>query len=323
MDTRDRNNERNLRFLNEMSDYKVASEDPDVRGWDVVDVNNQRVGKVDNLLVDKSAEKVRYLDVELDKDVINEGHETYAHGKATGVHEFEDRDGNVHMIVPIGLARVDENNNNVISDEINRSTIESGFLHRKGQHITPEHERGVLTNLSESERSRTSRPTGETRTGTTSEYENRTGPSDEYRTQREAENPGSMRETKKHGIPRSEEERTSGIRSERTSKESERTTGNERYESDIRNREMRRPESSRDTKLSQEARRSERVNNPENVTEDKYTRGSDKPYREEAWSFETNQNPRHGRFDEATRGPVQSNFYTHRYFDENRFYGRG
>lgn len=306
MDRRDRDNrdnERNLQFLSDMSDYKVASDDPDVRGWDVIDVNNQRVGKVDNLLVDTSAEKVRYLDVELDNDVTNEGHEPYAHGKSTGVHEFETRDGEVHMIVPVGLARVDDNNNNVISDEINRSTIENGYLHRKGQHITPEHERNVLTSLSETERKKT--PRGST----------------EYREPGETKAPETY-ETKKHGIPRTEEERTSGVRSERTSRETGKVTGNERYESDVKNREMRRPESSGDANLSQEARRSERVNEPEGVHE-KHEPGSNKPYREEAWSFETNKNPRHGRFDEATRGPVQSNFYTHRYFDEDRFYGRG
>jgi hypothetical protein len=45
--------------------------------WDVKDANNRIIGKVDHLLVNKTAERVVYLDVEVDTTVIEEGHETY------------------------------------------------------------------------------------------------------------------------------------------------------------------------------------------------------------------------------------------------------
>jgi hypothetical protein len=41
------------------------------------DANNRIIGKVDHLLVNKTAERVVYLDVEVDTTVIEEGHETY------------------------------------------------------------------------------------------------------------------------------------------------------------------------------------------------------------------------------------------------------
>lgn len=54
--------------LGELSDYKVADGDPDPRGWDVVTRDGQRVGRVDDLIVDRQAERAQYLDVELEQD---------------------------------------------------------------------------------------------------------------------------------------------------------------------------------------------------------------------------------------------------------------
>jgi hypothetical protein len=62
--------------LDELSGYKVAENYNDVLGWDVKDANNRIIGKVDHLF-NKTAERVVYLDVEVDTTVIEEGHETY------------------------------------------------------------------------------------------------------------------------------------------------------------------------------------------------------------------------------------------------------
>ncbi len=136
-----------LKFLTDLDDYKVASDDPDVRGWTVVDASNHEVGKVDNLLVDMTREKVRYLDVDLNKDLLGKDHEPLASNDPSGVHEYE-KDGDVHMIVPIGLARLDVDNKKVISDEINSNIIRQGHFHRKGQHISPDYERRVVSAIS-------------------------------------------------------------------------------------------------------------------------------------------------------------------------------
>jgi hypothetical protein len=52
----------------------------------VKDANNRIIGKVDHLLVNKTAERVVYLDVEVDKTVIEE--DTYDKHVSDGVHEF-------------------------------------------------------------------------------------------------------------------------------------------------------------------------------------------------------------------------------------------
>lgn len=55
-----------LARLGELSGYKVAEGDPDPRGWQVVTTHGSRVGRVDDLVVDREAERARYLDVQLD-----------------------------------------------------------------------------------------------------------------------------------------------------------------------------------------------------------------------------------------------------------------
>lgn len=60
--------EHNLRRLGELSDFQVASDDPDVRGWGVTAAEGRGVGEVEELIVDPSAQKVRYLEVGLDRE---------------------------------------------------------------------------------------------------------------------------------------------------------------------------------------------------------------------------------------------------------------
>lgn len=52
--------------LRNLPGYKVADEDPDVRGWEVGGGDGARIGTVNDLLVDTVSGKVCYLDLELD-----------------------------------------------------------------------------------------------------------------------------------------------------------------------------------------------------------------------------------------------------------------
>ncbi|HYG63421.1 MAG TPA: PRC-barrel domain-containing protein [Thermoanaerobaculia bacterium] len=60
----------NLARLRDLRDLEVADDQPDVRGWPVHTSDGHRVGEVHDLLVDTSALRVRYLDVEIDLDLI-------------------------------------------------------------------------------------------------------------------------------------------------------------------------------------------------------------------------------------------------------------
>ena len=90
--------------LDELDDFRVASGDPDPRGWEVVAADGRKIGEVDDLLVDPSAMKVRYLDVDLDDDLDARG---------------EDR----HVLVPIGYARIDRDHDRVLVEQLSAADL--------------------------------------------------------------------------------------------------------------------------------------------------------------------------------------------------------
>jgi sporulation protein YlmC with PRC-barrel domain len=92
--------------LDELDDFQVAEGDPDVRGWEVIASDGRKIGEVDELLVDVQAMKVRYLDVDLSREIV---------AGARG----EDR----HVLIPIGYARLEAEESrvrieNLVSDQI-------------------------------------------------------------------------------------------------------------------------------------------------------------------------------------------------------------
>ncbi len=134
---------KDLYYLHDLSGYKVAEDYPDVRNWEVQDVDYRKVGTVDALLVSKSAERVVYLDVEVDEHVIEEGHEAYGKPTTEGVHEFLNKDGEDHLIIPIGLVKLDEKHEIVHAHQINYSTFVKTSRYSKGNNIDRDYELGV------------------------------------------------------------------------------------------------------------------------------------------------------------------------------------
>ncbi|MEG9328707.1 hypothetical protein SAMN04488034_10822 [Salinimicrobium catena] len=136
--------EKHLYYLNELSDYKVDSDDPDVRGWKVKDVDNRVIGKVDNLLVSKARKRVVYLDVEVDSSIIDANHDPYGKPASADVHEFINKDGENHLIIPIGLARLNRDEKYVYTDKINHRTFAETKRMEAGADIDRDYEVVVL-----------------------------------------------------------------------------------------------------------------------------------------------------------------------------------
>ena len=84
--------------LQELPDFEVADGDPDVRGWEVTGAGGRRIGKVDRLLVDRDAMKVRYLDVDVEDD-------------------------RRHVLVPVGYAVLDRDGHGVRVDGITAADL--------------------------------------------------------------------------------------------------------------------------------------------------------------------------------------------------------
>ncbi len=137
-------NEKSLYYLEELSAYKVASEDCDVRGWEVVAADGRAVGTVDGLLVHKQAERVVYLDVELNKDLIKTGHEIYAVPANQGTHDFIDKDGEDHLILPIGMVDLDEDGKRVVANEMSYDSFAKIKKFGKGADINRQYEIAAL-----------------------------------------------------------------------------------------------------------------------------------------------------------------------------------
>lgn len=100
-----KNEDRNtIAKLNDLDNYEVADHDPDVRGWDVMSADGRRIGEVDDLLVDTTAMKVRYLDVDLDT-------------------EYRGSDSHRHILIPIGHAQLHDRDDNVMVSGLSAANV--------------------------------------------------------------------------------------------------------------------------------------------------------------------------------------------------------
>ena len=92
--------------LSGMPEVRVANGEPDIRGWEVVGQDRRTIGTVHDLVVDTDALKVRYVDVEIRRDAI-------------------DADRDRHVLIPIGYARLDEDDDRVLVNNIASIAAES------------------------------------------------------------------------------------------------------------------------------------------------------------------------------------------------------
>lgn len=86
-----------LAHLSEMDDFEIADGEPDIIGWDVCASNGTKIGDVEDLLVDSATMRVRYIEVELDKDLVP-----------------DNQNDRRHFLIPIGSARLDDDDDNVL-----------------------------------------------------------------------------------------------------------------------------------------------------------------------------------------------------------------
>lgn len=134
------NYDKDLFYLEELSDYEVASDYSDVRGWNVIDADKRTIGKVTNLLVSKKEERVVYLDVEVDTTLLQVGYDALQIPASEGVHGFINKEGDDHLILPVGMVNLDEDQKQVLTNRINYTTFTSAKRFRKGADIDREYE---------------------------------------------------------------------------------------------------------------------------------------------------------------------------------------
>ncbi len=91
--------------LSDLTDYEVADNDPDVRGWNVLSADRKMIGKVNEMIVDLDAMKVRYLDVIINNEISD-----------AGTNERQ-------LLIPIGAAELDEKDDIVRVNDIETVTL--------------------------------------------------------------------------------------------------------------------------------------------------------------------------------------------------------
>ena len=141
MDTQDRYTDTGatgaprLGRLSQMDDYKVADGYPDIRGWEVKTADGRTIGKVDDLIADTGAMRVRYVDVELDRTVSQLARDAATPG-----------DQERHTLLPIGNVRLDDAHDDVLVDGYTLEQV-AGMPRYSGASITPEYERSINTHV--------------------------------------------------------------------------------------------------------------------------------------------------------------------------------
>lgn len=117
----DRTGSGRLERLDQNSDVDVASDEPDPRGWTIIGRDGRELGKVDHLIGDTGAMKVRYLVMKADRGIVK-----------------DDRS----LLIPIGLAELDTRRNRVIVNGLDATTVHSVPVYT-GSSITREDERKI------------------------------------------------------------------------------------------------------------------------------------------------------------------------------------
>lgn len=87
------------------SDFEIADGQPDIRGWDVKNENDQKIGEVDELIFDVQSLKVRYIVLDLDDNDF----------------DLDDRD----VLVPIGIAQLHDKDDDVILPGVTAEQLKS------------------------------------------------------------------------------------------------------------------------------------------------------------------------------------------------------
>jgi hypothetical protein len=108
------------------SDFEIVNGEPDIRGWDVKNVAGQKIGEVEELIVDAQQKKVRYMVVDLDDNELKLDHKK--------------------VLIPIGLAELHRKDDDVLLPNVRPEQLHSLPEYDKNN-LTPDVERNICTAL--------------------------------------------------------------------------------------------------------------------------------------------------------------------------------
>src|SRR5215204_1196567 len=119
---------RRLQELGE-SDFEIVEGQPDIRGWDVKNEQGQKIGEVEELILDAQLRKVRYMVVDLDDNDLD-------------LDDLDDKE----VLIPIGLAQLDKEDDDVIVPSLSTDQLLS-LPDYDDDNLTPDVERTISSVL--------------------------------------------------------------------------------------------------------------------------------------------------------------------------------
>ena len=130
---------RQLYRLENLDDWKVHHDDTDIRKYTAKTSDGKTIGEVENLLVDTEAKKVRYVEVELEKDL------PMIQKEAIG--SYTERDGDRIVIVPVGLVQINKDQKSIDVTGLTRDHFRTYPRYTGRTHFGPDYERKVYDHL--------------------------------------------------------------------------------------------------------------------------------------------------------------------------------
>ena len=108
------------------SDFEIVKGEPDIRGWDVRNARGQKIGEVEDLIVDAQQKKVRYMVVDLDDNELKLSHRK--------------------ILLPIGMAELHKDDDDVILPNVTVDHLNAIPVYDK-DNLTPDIERKICSTL--------------------------------------------------------------------------------------------------------------------------------------------------------------------------------
>ena len=108
------------------SDFEIVKGEPDIRGWDVKNTHGEKIGEVEELILDAKEKKVRYMVVDLDDNQLKLDHRK--------------------VLIPIGLAELDGKHDDVLLPNISGQQLSALPAYTR-EELTPDVERKVCSTL--------------------------------------------------------------------------------------------------------------------------------------------------------------------------------
>ena len=104
------------------SNFEIVEGEPDIRGWDVRYGNGEKIGSVQELILDTKAKKIRYMVVDLDENELRLEHRK--------------------VFIPIGFAELDNQHDDVLIPNVSVDQL-CRLPDYKRNSLTPELERSI------------------------------------------------------------------------------------------------------------------------------------------------------------------------------------